>query len=74
MSLTPMARDTEIRFEVCRDEVAVLDGYCQASGRDRISVLREILRQWSRQKLHEATLICRVSGRNPASPDSDREA
>lgn len=66
------ARVTELRVELPGDEVAVLDGHCQALGLDRTKVVREILRQWSDRELHRATVICRVAGRNPGSPESDR--
>ena len=56
---------TEIRFELSVDDVAVLDGYCQGGGLDRATVMRRILREWSEQQLHVATLICRTTGRNP---------
>lgn len=63
---------TELRVELPADEVAVLDGHCQATGRDRTHVVRQILREWSDAELHRAIVICRVAGRNPAAPESDR--
>lgn len=62
----------EVRFDMPRDELDVLDGYCAATGRSRTDVIRETVREWSSRKLHEATLICRVAGVNPAAPDSRR--
>lgn len=67
-----MHRATEIRFELEASEVAVLDGYCQAAGKSRGEVLRGLLRDWSGQKLHESTLICRTAGINPAEPEASR--
>lgn len=64
---------TEIRVEVDAVEVCVMDGYCQASGRNRTDVIRELLAKWSAEKLHESTLICRVSGCNPFAPEGDRK-
>jgi hypothetical protein len=64
-----MADTTELRFQLPPEEVSVLDGYCQGTGQDRTKVLRRILKEWSDAKLHEATLILRVAGRNPASPE-----
>lgn len=72
---TSMARTgvkTEIRFELPAEEVGVLDGYCQARGLDRTSVLRDLLKEWSNEKLHEAVSICLVAGVNPAAPDVGR--
>lgn len=67
-----MADTTELRVQLPADEVSVLDGYCQGTGQDRTKVIRKILREWSEAKLHEATLILRVAGRNPASPEVNR--
>lgn len=67
-----MERVTEISFELPACEVAVLDGYCQAHTLKRTAVFRQILREWSDKKLHEATLICRVTGRNPDCPAHNR--
>ena len=65
---------TEIRFELDADETSVLDGYCQATGKSRGEVMRGLLRDWSADRLHEATLICRVAGVNPADPAPARTA
>jgi DNA integrity scanning protein DisA with diadenylate cyclase activity len=68
-----MADTTELRVELPREEVSVLDGYCQGTGQDRTKVLRRILREWSDAKLHEATLVLRVAGRNPHAPEGGRQ-
>lgn len=71
-----MARDntkTEISFEVDRDECSVLDGYCNARGVSRTTVMRKLLKEWSDEKLHEAIIVCRTAGVNPAAPGSARE-
>jgi len=70
-----MAKDnrTEISFEVTAEECAVLDGYCNARGVSRTTVMRRLLKEWSDEKLHEAIAIVRVTGVNPASPGSRRE-
>jgi len=67
-----MHKDTEIRFELDAHEVSVLDGYCQATGKSRGEVLRGLLRDWSADQLHVATLICRTAGVNPAQPEAPR--
>jgi hypothetical protein len=67
------SRKTEIRFEVEASECSVLDGYCQATGKDRTRVIRELLEKWSVETLHVSTLVCRVSGRNPFESESSRE-
>lgn len=63
---------TELRVELPRDEIAVLDGYCQATGQDRSKVIRRVLKEWSDQRSHEAILICRVANINPALPEVGR--
>lgn len=67
-------RKTEIRFEVDASECSVLDGYCQATGKDRTRVIRELLEKWSAETLHVSTLVCRVARRNPFEPESPRDA
>jgi len=56
---------TEISFECTAQETAVLDGYCHAKNIKRTVVMRQLLREWSEMKLHEATLILRVAGNKP---------
>lgn len=65
-------RKTEIRFELFASELSVLDGYCQATGKDRTTVIREVLGGWSKEKLHAAILICRVAKVNPMLPECGR--
>lgn len=72
---TTLARGlTEIRFQLPAEEVSVLDGYCSARGGDRTAVYRQILKEWSDQKKHEAVSICRVAGVNPFETESGRDA
>lgn len=61
----------ELRFEMPNEDVAVIDAYCSATGRCRTEVVKEILAIWAKDKLHEATLIMRVSGRNPVRSECD---
>lgn len=63
----------EIRFEASTEEVAVLDGYCSATGKDRTKIMKELLRQWSEAKVHEATIVCRVAGINPTRQEGERK-
>lgn len=67
-------RKTEIHFEVLATELSVLDGYCQATGKDRTTVIREVLGAWSKEKLHVSILICRVAGVNPANSEGRLDA
>ncbi len=54
-------------------DLAVIDGYCNGTGKDRTAVIREILGTWSKEKLHVATLICRVAGVNPMDAEGSRK-
>lgn len=69
-----MASDkVKIRFEAPVSDMAVLDGYCSATGKSRTDVPRALLGDWSRDRLHEATLICRVAGVNPMASEGERK-
>lgn len=63
----------EIRFEAKAETVAVIDGYCSATGKCRTGFINDLLEAWAKDKLHEAMVVCRVSGVNPMTPDSDRK-
>jgi len=67
-----MPDSTELRLEVPKDDVAVLDGYCSATGKSRSEVIRSLLAAWSKDKAHEAMMICRVAGINPTISEADR--
>lgn len=62
----------EIRCEVPNEAVAVLDGFCQATGKSRSDVIRQLLSEWSETKLRESILVCRVAGVNPTAPERNR--
>ena len=62
----------EIRFEAKTETVAVLDGFCSATGKCRTAFINSLLEDWAKSKLYEATLVCRVAGVNPMSPDIGR--
>lgn len=63
---------TEVRIELEPDDLRVLDGYVNATGKSRTDVIRGLIREWADRKLHEAILICRVAVVNPVAPDADR--
>lgn len=63
----------EVRFEAKAETVAVLDGYCSATGKCRTAFINDLLEDWAKAKLLEATLICRVAGVNPTLPDTSRK-
>lgn len=63
----------EIRFEAKPETVAVLDGYCSATGRCRTAFINALLEAWAEKKLHEASVVLRVAGGNPGRPEGGRK-
>ena len=63
----------EIRFEAKESTVAVLDGYCSATGKCRTAFINQLLEDWAMQKLHEASVVCRVAGINPIASEVPRK-
>ena len=63
----------EIRFEAEAETVAVIDGYCSATGKCRTEFINLLLKQWARQKLHEASVVMRVAGGNPTVAEGGRK-
>lgn len=52
----------ELRGEVDRKHIDVIDAVVQATpGATRMSVVRDILNEWTARKIHESTLIQRVA-------------
>ncbi len=68
-----MADSVEVRFDIPRDELDILDGFIAATGKSRTDVMRGLLGDWSRQKRHEAILICRTAGINPRESERERK-
>jgi hypothetical protein len=66
------ADKTEVRVELHINDLAVLDGFCNATGKNRTCVISDLLADWAKLKLHESTVICRVAGINPMAPEYDR--
>ena len=68
-----MTDSAELRLDVPKNDLAVLDGYCMATGRSRADVVSELLGKWSSDKSHEAIVVCRVAGINPTVSESERK-
>jgi len=62
----------EIRFEVPRDDLAVLDAYVQHTGGSRTGVMLDLLRSWASGKVQESRMILNVLPRNPSAVESVR--
>lgn len=63
----------EIRFDAKPDTVAVIDGFCSATGKCRTTFINDILESWAKEKLHEAMVVCRVAGVDPMAAVDGRE-
>ena len=60
----------ELRAQVPRRLVDMLDAVSMARGCNRTELLVEVLDQWHRGRLREATLIQRVAGGKALPPES----
>jgi len=63
--------EAEVRFWADVVHLRVLDGYCAGAHTDRTKAMNMILREWAEAKLHEATMVLRVSACNPTSRRGD---
>ena len=63
----------EVRFEAKAETVAVLDGYCSATGKCNTSFINQLLDDLAASKLHEATIVCRVAGVNATESEDHRK-
>lgn len=51
----------ELRGDVDRDIVDVLDAVAKAKRRSRMEIVELALKEWAEGKLHESTLVVRLS-------------
>lgn len=69
-----MAEDSptvELRGQCPREIVDVLDAFCAARRLNRQELVNRILRRWAMDRLHEATVLQRVTRGNPVLADSE---
>ena len=72
----------ELRGLIGRNSADVLDAVAQAQELTRMDVVNQVLNDWAKRRLHEATLIVRVTRCNGSAPEvggshricSDKEA
>lgn len=72
MSRRKHMEPVELRGDIERSIVDVLDAVCMHKGLDRIELVEQILKEWVDDKLHECTLVVRVAGPK-GSPRRRRE-
>ena len=63
----------EIRGEIDRELVDVIDAIASAEHSNRMSVLRQWIRDRAETELHRATLIVRVAGNNGRRTEPERK-
>jgi predicted transcriptional regulator len=51
----------ELRGDIERDIIDVLDAVAKAKRRSRMEVVEQALREWADGKLHESTLVVRLA-------------
>lgn len=75
MQLTSVADDkqVEVRLLVPADQVAVLDALAVATGSDRTSVVRQMIREVVERELHRAITVLRVARINPLASEEQRK-
>ena len=64
--------EAELRVELLKSEMEVLNAYKQATGATSKDVIRELLGEWSKKKRHEWTVGCRIAGINPTDSETHR--
>lgn len=65
--------EAELRVELPKADLVILNAHKQATGISNKDVIRELLAAWSEKKRHEWTVGCRVAGINPGAPSTDRD-
>lgn len=71
VNLTQADMKTELRGMVSNSVIGVLDAVSLTKGQSRMDLVNEILHQWAKKKVDEASLIARVMRGNPSFPESD---
>lgn len=61
--------DTELRVDIHKTIMGVIDAHWRVRGGSRASVVQKILGDWARLEIHAATVTTRVLRGNPDLPD-----
>jgi hypothetical protein len=62
----------ELRVDIPADELQILDGYCMATGKSRLDLVRDLIKKFTDDQLHVAMMVCRVARINPLESERDR--
>lgn len=60
----------EVRIDIDVQELAVMDGFIQATGSNRTKIIGELVKKWAADKLHESIIVCRMARVNPLERDA----
>jgi len=63
----------ELREEIPRDLIDVIDAVSAARGVSRRQVVMDVLHVWASDRVHEATVIMRVTRGNPPLAENPRK-
>ncbi len=61
----------EVRIDIDSSELAVMDGYIQATGSNRTKIIGELVKRWATDELHKSIVVCRMARINPLAVDSE---
>lgn len=64
----------EVRIDIDAQELAVMDGFIQATGSNRTKIIGDLVKKWAADKLHESIIVCRMARINPLEWDTDRHS
>lgn len=63
----------ELRGEILREHMDVIDAVVQATpGANRMTVVREMVREWVEHEKHRAMLVTRVTNGHGSAPEPER--
>lgn len=61
---------TELRVDMPKGVIAVIDAHWMVRGGSRASVVNDVMGKWAALELHAATVTTRVAAGNPDLPDT----
>lgn len=56
-----MSEQAEVRVDMDREYVDVIDAVAKAKGISRVQMAHRILKEWAEEKRHESTLVHRLT-------------
>ena len=65
------SKDQELRGNVTKSFMQLLDAVAQADGMGRVEWLVPVLEAEIRRRIHAASVLCRIAGINPLHSDAE---